>query len=350
MVNLSRPTLLWEVWSGSGSTVSNSEMALDGKTVPSEYDADTHSLSYTPEGPLRAGEHQVSCQVTIDGSLPVRKDWHFSIPSDAPASVPIATSQQRQLIQSINEYRRQMDLPDFACENRLAAAALAHTEYLHTNNITGHCETPGKPGFIGAMPLDRLESFGYMQDSWECVDYGGDNQDECLKDLFDAPYHRIPFMQPGNLKCGSGYDDRHLTVEFEMAKLTGTTVWPYNGQKEVEPSWSSHERPDPLRMHVTSGPVGYPIVFNQFTPDYEKITLQGASLKSDDGGEVPIFVNSPSNDNKLSYSVIIMAQSPLRPNTTYSVWVKVATESGQTVSKNWSFTTSSGRTHGPRGR
>ncbi len=339
VVNLSRPTLLWEVWAGEGGKVSSSEMTVDGRSVNCSYQTDSRSLRYTPEGPLAPGSHHVHCQVTIDEHMPVHKDWEFTIPVSAPEFVPIASVQQHALIDAINGYRRDMGLPGFVNDDRLAAAANAHTEYLRINNITGHQEVDGKPGFIGVLPMDRLESFGFLQDSWECVDYGADTQDECLADLFDAPYHRIPFMQPGALLCGTGFRDRHLTVEFEMAKQTATTVSPYPGQQGVPISWSSHERPNPLRIHGTEGPVGYPIVINHFTPEGQKITLKTATLKSDDGTDVPVFLNTPDNDDKLTYSAFIMPRVPLRPGTTYQVDVNGYTESGENFSKSWSFTT-----------
>lgn len=343
LVSVSRPTLVWEVWAGPGSSVSKSEMILDGQRVPSRYDAEGHCLKYTPEVPLASGPHTVTAEVTIDGSLPVKRDWQFSVPNSAPESVPVADAQQRALVDAINRLREAMDLPDFVSDDRLAAAAAAHTEYLKTNNVTGHVERPGTARFVGAMPLDRLESYGFMEDSWECVDYGGVNQDEGLRDLFAAPYHRIPFMQPGSLLCGGSFDSRHLTVEFEMAKQKAVVVSPYPDEVGVPTSWFSHERPNPLRMHDVDRPVGYPIVFNSFTTDNQKFILKKARLKTSNGDEVPVFLNSSANDDKLTFTAFLIPQQPLQANTSYTVEVSGYMESGQNVSKTWSFTTGASR-------
>lgn len=339
LVSVSRPTLIWEVWPGEGSKVTQSEMKLDQHDVNCSYQVDSRSLRYTPDAPLAAGRHHVNCVVTIDDHMPVKKEWEFIVPSSAPETVPAASAQQRALIDTINNYRREMGLQPFVNDDRLAAAATAHTEYLRINNITGHQESSSKPGFVGEMPMERLESFGFLQDSWECVDYGGETQEECLADLFDAPYHRIPFMQPGALLCGTGFKDRHLTVEFEMAKMTATTVSPYPGQQNVPVSWTCHERPNPLRIHGVDLPVGYPIVINHFTPDNQKIVIKSVVMKAEGGADVPVYVNTPANDEKLSYSAFIMAKDPLRPGTTYEVEVTGYTETGENFTKAWSFTT-----------
>ncbi len=342
VVNVARPTLVWEVWAGDGSHISDAHMTLDGCAVKPSYDVDTHSLRYTPNSRLNVGPHHVDCQVMIDDSLPVHREWDFIIPERAPELVPTASNDQRQLIDIISEYRTDMGLESFVSDDRLAAAAAAHTAFLERNNITGHQETPGKPGFVGTWPIDRLESFGFLEDSWECVDYGGKDGSDCIRDLFDAPYHRIPFMQPGQLLCGASYVDSHLTVEFEMTKQTATTVSPYPGQQDVQPSWDSHERPDPLRMHSTSGPVGYPIVLSHFSPGNERIVLRSAKLQTEDGEDVPIFSNSPANDDKLNFTVFVISQRPLRPYTTYRVTVSASTAAGEDASKSWCFTTGAG--------
>lgn len=340
LVKVSKPTLMWEIWPGAGSSVTGVKMTLDGRSVDAKYDPDNRVAWFKPDGPLAPGTHSVSCDVTIDDSFPVHKDWQFVVAGAAIAELPGASTQEMEIVDTMNEIRRGLGLPDFLVENRLCAAASAHVNYLRLNKTTGHNEKSGQPGFIGAWPADRLEAYGFLKDSWEDVDYGSDNASQAIQHLFNAPYHRIPFMQPGSLSVGASYDAYRLAVEFEMSHDSGVVVSPYPGQREFPTTWNGQERPNPLRMHPSDGSaVGSIIVFAAFTPDQQKLTVRRATLVDSEGRIVPTYLNTPENDDKLTFASFLIPQSPLKPGAIYTVSYEATLAGGQDVSKKWSFST-----------
>ncbi|MBI3721680.1 MAG: CAP domain-containing protein, partial [Fimbriimonas ginsengisoli] len=285
--------------------------------------------------------HHVNCLVTIDGHYTLHKEWDFRVPAGALLALPEFTQIDGQILGEVNAIRSDYGLPAFEFDPRLAAAARAHSGYLSANSTTGHFEQPGHPGFVGDSPGARLEAFGYVYDSWECVNFGTLDITESVRSLFDAPYHRIPFLQPGRLMIGGGCVDRRLTLEFEMTKLSGTVVSPHAGERDVPTQWSSWERPNPLRMHPGAKVVGYPIVFSRFSPRQSRLVVQEAGLWSSDGSQVPLYLNTAANDDRLTFTAFLIPQQALRASTCYTAAVRAHTEDGEDVSGKWRFTTAS---------
>src|SRR5262249_31329272 len=153
--------------------------------------------------------------------------------------------------------------------------------------------------FCGNAPGDRLDAFGFSQSSWEGVDYGPQHGSESVQRLYDAPYHRLPFLQPGTGAVGAGFVPTHMTVEFGTSDETATVVSPSDGQKNIGLSWHGPESPDPLAIHGVDGTCGYPIVFGYFSPTMDKIVVDGATLRTTRGEDVPFWLNTPANDKDL---------------------------------------------------
>jgi uncharacterized protein YkwD len=316
-------------------------MSINGQEVRPKYDSSERVLAYTPSKPLEAGSYKVSCKVVVDDFLPVTKAWSFSIAPGAITAVPQPNASQVRSVQVLNGIRARIGLPAMEIDPRLCAAALAHTNYLDQNNLTGHYQRPGDPGFIGNTPAQRLDAFGYSDGSWEGVDSGSDTPEQSLRRLFNAPYHRLPFLQPGTMSVGAGFAIDHMTVEFGMSSATGTQVSPAPQERNVPLSWHGPERPDPLAVHGLSGVVGYPIVFARFSPKAEKIVVQKATLTTALGESVPFVMNTPANDEHLDFAAFIIPRKPLKPNTGYQVSVEARTASGKDISTSWLFVTGS---------
>jgi uncharacterized protein YkwD len=340
VVRVARPTLRWEVWPGTGSRVTDAMMTINGEQVEPRYDAAGKVLEYTPVRPLEPGSYKVACKVVVDNFMPVTKDWNFKIAAGA-ASLPQPSLEQVQEIDGINAIREHIGLPDMQLDPRLCAAAAAHTHYLALNGLTGHYQNPNDPGFVGATPADRLDAFGFSQSSWEGVDYGSDNFGQSLTRLFDAPYHRLPFIQPGQTIVGAGYSPAHMTIEFGMTDATATVESPAPNQQGVPLSWQGVERPDPLPIAGLHGVVGYPIVFSHFSPTSEKIVVESASLQTALGASVPFGLNTPANDPNLDFAAFVIPKRALEPNTGYIVSVRAHTASGKDISDTWRFVTGS---------
>jgi hypothetical protein len=232
-----------------------------------------------------------------------------------------------------------MGLAPFRGDLRLCAAARGHSEYNARNRTTGHYQTQGKPGFFGEGPAERAEAFGYFGGCYEAVSRGYATLSESIEALIDAPYHRIPFMQPGSLRFGSGFLDERLTLAFELTAGRGTSAYPYDGQEGVPTRWDRLERPNPLRIHKGfQGIAGYPIVLAHFSGD-ARLTLISAELRAESGEAIPLLANTPENDGWLKNAVILIPASPLGSLTRYQVSVEARSEDGTAISRTWSFTT-----------
>ncbi len=222
---------------------------------------------------------------------------------------------------------------------RLCAAASAHSRYLQMNGEFGHEESPGKAGYVGADLMMRLTAFGYGGGAYEDINLGRPTLGSAVRSLFDAPYHRIPFLQPGSPDFGIGTSGRITTLDFGRTALSETAVSPGDGQRGVPSAWNSIETPDPLRLHEVKRPVGYVIVFVYYTPDNERIRVTSAFLTDSRGREIPFFLNAPTNDNHLTNAVFLIPRQPLKPANTYTVSVDAYAASGKNISREWNFTT-----------
>jgi hypothetical protein len=288
---------------------------------------------------LPPGKHRVECRVTIDRRAVFRQAWETEVVAGALEEFPPPNKEQIEALEVANEYRRTLGLVDFRPEPCLSAASLRHSQYLAMNREGGHLQKRGLPGFFGETSGDRVTAFGWTESSWEGVTHGEENVRRAVVNLFDAPYHRLPFMQPGVVAFGSGRVQDKTTLEFGGTKEKGLVVSPADGQRFVPRLWDGIERPDPLRIHeFAEQPVGYPIVFAYFDHETKGLSEVKTSLTLDDK-PVPSYVNTPQNDNELTNAVFIMPIKPLKPLTLYKVSVSAKNGAGAPLQKSWSFTT-----------
>lgn len=333
------PTLLWEVWPSSGARVTSVSMSVNGSPVDASYNRQLRRVEYHPERPLGAGKYDVACRVRVDDYLTVKKDWSFQVSDGAIIRLPAPVPAQDEALREVTRIRAELGLDKPYQEDRLNAASLAHAKYLGLNKRTGHFEKAGEPGFVGETPAARLEAFGFSGGSWECVTYNSGAVRDSIRDLFDAPYHRIPFLQPGKMPVGSGMSGQHFALKFGTGDTGGPSYSPGNGQRYVPTSWNANEVPNPLRMHLPKPrKVGYPIVFSYFADENPTLKLVRARLTRN-GAEVPVFVNTPKNDNRLDNSIFLIPTEPLAPNQKYEVDFEATVNDRTRVRHNWSFQT-----------
>jgi hypothetical protein len=314
-------------------------MLIDSQSVPAKYDEDSRSIVYTPQSPIPSGAHHIRCKATFDGKYTFSKEWDTSVAPDAVSALAPPTDLQKQILGLANERRHSLGLPDLQIDDRLDAAATAHAAYLAANKIVGHDESPTAPGFVGLTGGDRCETFGWCTGSWEGVTFGEATLSQALDDLFDAPYHRVPFLQPGLTYFGSSSADTRTTLLFGTTQTAAVTVSPADGQSGIPIQWESHEDPNPLRGHTDSNLCGYPIVIAEFgVPAAERLQVTSATLQSSTGANVDIWLQTPANDEFLTNAAIIIPQQPLLPGTTYTATAEM-TSGDKSFSKTWKFTT-----------
>lgn len=338
-LRFAQPTLRWKVWTDDDYRVEAVRMTLNGRPVQAHYSAADRAAVYSPEAPLRAGEYDVHCVVILNGGEPLQRDWTFVVSQSAVARLPDPDDEPQRALSVANRYRRIMGLPPLRLDTALCASADSHSRYLDTNNEFGHTELPGHNDFVGRDLLERSAAFGYSGGGYEDVSYGSSNAAVAVARLFEAPYHRLPFMQPGSPDFGMGRAGKQTTLEFGLTGEEGVAVYPAAGQAGVPRSWSGSEEPDPLGPHGARGRTGFVVTYAYFAPDSADIDVESATLTDASGNAVRCYVNTPANDSHLPNGVFLIPQAPLRPGATYTADVRAATASGRDISRRWSFTT-----------
>jgi uncharacterized protein YkwD len=339
---VARPTLVWEVWSTDPREIVGARAVIGGRTVKAEYDAVLKRVEARPSSPLPPGEHSATLYAVLRDGETISKSWTFRVASGAIEELPPANESQYRTLAIINGIRRDMGLAPARMDPSLNASSMLHTRYHQMNNSTGHYQDSKKPGYIGHEPWERHEALGWVGDSWETVSYGTDSEEDSIQSLVDAPYHRLPYMQPGEILVGSGYAKNRMTVAFSMSRATSTVLYPFDGQRDVPTSWDGRERPDPFRIHPASRtPSGYPLMLAHFNKDRKRLSVRSARLFDEQGIEVPCWLNTPANDSELFNALILIPRAPLQPNTGYMVRVEASAVGGPDVSKIWRFQTAS---------
>ncbi|HVT13399.1 MAG TPA: CAP domain-containing protein [Fimbriimonadaceae bacterium] len=333
------PLVTWKLTPTGGGHVSRVEMSLNGRSVEAEFNSKSSSVEYRPAKPLRGGLYTVECRVTIERELIVRQNWSFEVSGGADDAGPATTFAANYALDETNEIRTELGLPAYIYDPRMSAAANAHSKYQILNGQTCHMEEPDKPGFTGRAPWDRIQHFGFPGTCYEGACGNQMDPRKAVRLLFDAPYHRIAFLQPGSPQIGIGFQAGALTVDYAVSDQEGVGLSPAAGQTGIPLAWDGNESPTPLRIYHASGPVGYPIVFSWFSPSLEGIRIGSMRLFGPDGTEIPCYVNTPANDDELRFAGVLTPKSKLQPKTTYTAEVHATTQRGQRIDRSWSFTT-----------
>lgn len=336
---LAKPTLSWSVFSTGSDQIASGQITLNGDPILARYDRATQCVVGTPAQALAPGEYKVVARAVFERGFALTQEWSFEVLGNALTALPAPTDEQRQVVSLINALRERMALPPAEIDASLCMAAQKHTVFNDLNKTTGHYERSHMPGFVGQGPAERTQAFGYRGDTYEAVNFGSRSPEEAIQNLIDAPYHRIPFLQPGELLVGTGLVGERLTVDFQLNGASGVVVYPFDGQRDVPCGWGKLERPNPLRLHPKAiGVVGYPVTLVCYGKDVQ-LTDVRAELRTESGEQVPAYVNSPENDTWLRNGVILMAEKPLTPATTYVAEFSAKDSDGRGISRTWKFTT-----------
>lgn len=347
-------------FSFQGMQIANEKMWINGKKVPVAWNQNTSEMSYIPHTPLSAGTYHVKLSVSFILYEPVSFHWSFSVAADAVNTLPAVSNNEQKALRAINDYRRVLGLPNLKWKDALNASASAHAQYLQQNNVMSHTELPGKKDFIGKTLTERtgyfgLDASGFAEDISE---QSRVTPQQVVDSLFNAPYHRIPFIDPRVTEVGYGEAGMYHVLDFEMQDSSDKEQWiayPAPDQSGIPARWTGHEIPDPLRLHKNSEyPVGYPIMAGVYGRDIQQVSIVSARLspRTVSGKSVqksvPLLKNSAGlvpADHELSNEVILIPQHPLQQGTTYQVHLalRISRQDGSSypIVKNWSFTVAS---------
>lgn len=339
-VRVKNPRFVWQVWADGDAKITSGIMVINGKKVNASYDAKKKELFFEASEPLAPGTYEVLAKVKVDNWANFDKKWTVTIRSDAVQNDAATSTDARQAIEEFNRIRQDHGFEPYRFDANLYAASEAHTKYMAINKEGGHSEDPGKPGFTGSEPSDRVNLFGHVGSSFEVVSMGSRSPAEGIQGLWDAPYHRIHMMQPGAGIAGASFKDIYFTMDGEGTATNGEFVSPPDGGRNVSPAWRNQEIPDPTR-NFDDAPttLGYPIVMNVYGDGLDRISILDSKFSTATGSDVSRYELSSNNDEHLSNSVILIPKKPLASNTTYVVSLKVRDNKGGIHNKTWKFTT-----------
>jgi hypothetical protein len=255
----------------------------------------------------------------------------------APSSAAAATSDD--MLYLTNQMRYAIGAPTLTADSRVVGAAQNHANYNSANNILGHFETAGLPYYTGYSARDRVAAMGWSTSFVSEVATGGSDPLVGVRQLWDAPYHRLGLMHPSASTLGWGHSDiggRGSTVgdiayNFGLRPVEFVRS-PAHRQTNIPTSWSGNESPNPLPAGA-SRPVGYPIMV--VYSGGKSVVMRGAEVVAPDGTRLPIYY--APQQFEYDYQVII-PQRPLAPNTTYHVRFDI-TVAGTWLTNEWDFST-----------
>ena len=260
-------------------------------------------------------------------------------PSATPTQARAAGSNDAALMLAThNELRAAVGAPAVHGDDRVAAAAQHHAEYLARAGAIGHDETPGDPGFTGATVRDRLAAQGYPDAIASEVAASSDTGTEDVRFLWDLPYHRLGLMHPHAVVAGWGHAEigGHTAtvgvVVFDFAAAAPDRVHSPAAGQRVARSWAGEESPDALPAGA-GRPVGYPLMV--VYSGGRAVDLRVAELTDATGGDVAVSVVPQIYERDY---VGIVPVAPLSAGGKYHVRLALTVAGTDTVDE-WEFET-----------
>ena len=186
-------------------------------------------------------------------------------PSPQSTSSPVASataSDAAEMLRVHNELRLAVGASAVRGDDRVTAAAQRHAEYLARNNVLGHEESPGDPGFTGISVRDRLVAQGYPDTNASEVATSFGNGVDGVRSLWVLPYHRLGLMHPHAIVAGWGHAEvggRSTTVGvilYDFGSAAPDLIRSPAAGQQVARSWDGEEFPDVLPAGAAR-PVGY---------------------------------------------------------------------------------------------
>ncbi|PAB59327.1 S-layer homology domain-containing protein [Anaeromicrobium sediminis] len=331
----------------NGNKLVNTEMYINEVKVDARYDEKKGGVFYVPNYPLSAGEYRVSLKVEIEGFQPITQSWNFNISNQAIGTLPAPSEDQKSVLYYANEYRKKFGLETFNLNDSLNSAAMSHANYMALNKKITHVEYATDPGYTGSKVVDRVTSFGYANGNVS-ENVTGDIKDykEAVDGLVDAPYHRLSWLNPVYADLGYGQKDEYQVFNFGGKSLENDELitYPMNNQRNVKISWDGNETPNPLRFYNSDNEVGYPITISYFTnKSIDRWIIEKVTLLDSRGGALNTYINTPSKDEYLTDSIIVIPVDPLKYDSRYTVSVKASINftdgTSKNINKTWNFST-----------
>jgi uncharacterized protein YkwD len=290
-----------------------------------------------------------------------------------PPAYPI-TSHEMGVFTALAAFRAALGLGPLNQDARIDIAAKNHSDYIAVTftGLTPHHEEPGKPGFTGVLPVDRMIAAGYPAvDGTEGIGFTGPENlgAGIIEGLVSTVYHRVglmdqtftdvgiaPSVQPAF--DGSGSRPTYIDIGVTAAKKQNTSgdyigFYPVNGQSGVGVTHAA-ETPNPFSdLDGTAdsfcAKTSYPI--HLASQKSTKLSVTSFTV-TEDGQTTPLAVRlMTSTSDKVGiipqHAAFIVGMAPFKLSTKYNVRF-VGTATGAVtgapggvlnIDKAWSFTT-----------
>ncbi|WP_426113167.1 Ig-like domain-containing protein [Massilia sp. PWRC2] len=318
-----------------------------------------------------SGGGTASVPVTPAPVTPVT-DANAQVPL-APAPTYLAASGNAAVYTEVNTVRSSIGSGQLTQNAPLDAAALAHWNYINTDDgslLKSHTETAGVAGFTGVDPTARALAAGYrgvVAESMFGQNLAADAWGSCADAWANSVYHvavlfsnaRDIGMAAGTTKAYPAYG-KYTVCVLEVGVATGAAeqlppegtvrVYPYAGQTGVPLVFFNHtESPTPLPAFAE---LGAPISLNfkaKPATTAPAIIISVLNVAPTAGGgalDVRILVNNMASNgpavtpdsNQDIYTATLVPTARLTASTSYTVTF-AGTVNGKAAAKSWSFTT-----------
>lgn len=262
-------------------------------------------------------------------------------PSPQSTTSPVLSAAANDAVEMLrvhNELRLAVGAPVVRGDDRVTAAAQRHAEYLARNNVLGHEESQGDPGFTGISVRDRLVAQGYPDTNASEVATSFGNGVDGVRSLWVLPYHRLGLMHPHAIVAGWGHAEvggRSTTVGvilYDFGAAAPDLIRSPAAGQQVAGSWDGEEFPDVLPAGAAR-PVGYPVlvVFSKA----QATELRSARLTDPSGREIATYAVPQIYEQDY---VAIVPAVPLAAGTRYHVRLEIHRGDTDQI-EEWDFET-----------
>ena len=243
-----------------------------------------------------------------------------------------------------NCYRRLAGLAPARVDDQYSAAERAHARYAENNGLSGGVEDSTRPGFTGELAWNRLEAQGYdLPEDFESgyhfwtLEVPSVGQPSTEIDAWMGHWlTRQVLLQPGVVDSGYGRSGG-ITAYGNLSEFPSNdrvdqpVVYPKDGQVDVPYSVVNGFASEIIDENAV---VGYPITITvssaelgsdpQDSNPYSLVLLDQQILDEQDR-LVPVYEIQPeTTPQPFPYTVALVPEEPLEPNTTYRVFARVS--------------------------
>lgn len=251
------------------------------------------------------------------------------------------TENQKLALAEVNRVRKASGLMEAQLNPFLIKAAENHANYIKLNgNTLGHSEKKGKKGFTGNLPVDRLLSIGAdemtREYATEIINFSTTSTKTAISELLDSSYHRASILQQYNTQMGVAQVGMTTVITFSTDDATMNkvldhdTVYPYNGQKNVNIGFYGFEDPNPLEQFKIK--LSGSIISASLGLLNRDVTL---TVKDSSGASIPMYGDSDNGFYHFYPKYELAYGETYTATLSYTPYLVVA----PSRKKTWSFTT-----------